>query len=57
MDRHKKFCPKCAASESILEMMYLVPIRFIDPEDVASLESDYEDWDEYVAKQTKLQVR
>jgi len=43
-DRHKKVCPKCLTTESILEIMYLVPVRFISPEEVATVESDYKDW-------------
>lgn len=45
-DRGKKVCSKCFASESILELMYLVPAHFISPEEVATLETDYKDWNE-----------
>ncbi len=56
-DRRKKVCPKCFTSESILEIMYLVPSRFFGPEEVTTIEADYTDWidkdDGYI--QEKLQ--
>jgi hypothetical protein len=56
-DRGKKVCRICFTSESILELMYLVPAHFISPEEVATLESDYADWDERDGyKQEKLQT-